>query len=116
MEIMIDDACPAHSHRRRQHAVGATQPCLLASVDLTIKVHNLPRRMHAGIGSPGTNQIHRMSCNPGQGILKSGLYSGHDWIALPLPTMEGGAVIFDAECDPGQEGADITQERNSDFR
>lgn len=101
MEIVINGARPAHPHRRRQHTVGTTQPCLLASINLTIKMHDLTCRMHAGIGSSGTNKIHRMSGNPGQGILKGGLNGGHDWIALPLPAMEGGAVIFDAECDPG---------------
>lgn len=116
MEVVIDGSRPAHPHRWRQHAVGAAQPCLFASIYLAVKVHNLPRRMHARIGSAGADQIHRMSGNPGQGILKSGLYGRHDRVALPLPAMKGGAVIFDAECDPGQGRTDVTQERVSDFR
>lgn len=116
MEVFVDGTRPAHPHRRRQHAVGAAQPCLFTSIYLAVKVHNLPRRMHARIGSSGADQIHRVSGNPGQGILESGLYGGHDRVTLPLPAMESSAVIFDAESDPGQGRTDVIQERNSDFR
>ncbi len=116
MKVVIDGARPAHPHRRWQHTIGATQPCLLATIYLAIKVHNLPCRMHTGIGSARANQIHRMSSNPGQSILEGRLYGRHDRITLSLPTMERGAVIFDAECDPGQGKTDVIQERNSDFR
>ena len=74
------------------------------SLTQCIKVNDLSAGMNTCIGSSCTTHSNRMSGNSRYRLLKSFLYCGEGRIELGLPAMEGTAIIFDTECQPGGHG------------
>jgi len=59
VEIIADGARPTHGHVGRKEAIGAADPGALRSFDLRVEVDDLIERMHARIGTTGTDRRNR---------------------------------------------------------
>ena len=97
MEIVRHLARPAHGDAVRQVGIHPAHPGALRPGSRGVEMHNLRRRMHPGIGAPGTRNPYRragdVSQRPFQRIL--------DGIALRLglPAGEGGAFVLQSQRD-----------------
>ena len=97
MEIVGDRLRPEHGDARRQVGTRAERPAARAALGVGIKMHDLAGRVHPGVGAPGAGDFDRLVGDLRQRSLDRGLRART--MAQPLPTVEIGAVVFDAECD-----------------
>ena len=94
MKILMHGMRPGHGYGWRQQRIHATHPCTQRTVNSTVKMHHLPQRMHAGVGTSGADCAHRYTGNAGAGRFQTILDRARS--SLRLPAAESAAVILDA--------------------
>ena len=95
MKVALDRMRPAYGDGGWQEGIDTAHPGGDRTLNRWVKMHHLPRRMYAGIGSPCTDNRNRNTCDLLQRRLKRIL----DGIPtrLSLPSTEGTPVILDTQ-------------------
>ena len=87
---------PPHRHTFRQMCIHTAYPCLLAALGRGVEMHHLRGSMHAGVGAPGGNGVHRRTRNAAQSLFQRRLHSSHA-ASLLLPAVKAAAVIREGQ-------------------
>ena len=63
MEGVVDGLRPLYGDRGGQEGVNAAHPSAQWANNRAVKMHDLPRRVHTGIGATRADDAHRLTCD-----------------------------------------------------
>jgi len=95
MKVTSYGHCPGSVDVVRQVGIDPKQPTAIAARGCAIEVNHLPRRMHAGVCPPGTNDFDRFVRHRRNGVFDQRLDA--DTGLLPLPAIVSSTIVLDAE-------------------
>ncbi len=97
MEIGSDRLRPLHGDAGRQIPVDPTHPGGGRALHRNVEMHDLRRRVHTGIGTPGSHAGDRRACNGAQRQFQRILNT--TTVRLRLPAAKGVARVFEPQSD-----------------